>query len=392
MYNTAEIARLVRKKLEGTITDQELLLLKQWAKKSSYNADLLRKVDKEEIVLEDVLDWLKLKEDDHWTQRLESKTFSKIHGQGVLNRPKKIRFIVRLLPYVAVVTLIAFVGYFYLSQSSVEKAIVLQDLKPSVNRASVTLSDGRVIELSNEQRGIVLGKELTYQDGSLISRFDEEVFYSVLKTSPGGQYQITLTDGTKVWLNAESKLTYPSRFEGGQRVVEIVGEAYFEVTNRYTSSGEKIPFIVKTPQQEIEVLGTQFNVMAYTNDLFVQTTLVEGAVKVYAEREHLYLKPNEQGVLKDGVLHKRVVDVDYYVAWKKNEFVFQETELRDAMKILGRWYDFDVLYEGEVPITHFYGSISREKGLSEVLRIMETGGLKFRIEKIGPRNRLVVVR
>jgi ferric-dicitrate binding protein FerR (iron transport regulator) len=220
---------------------------------------------------------------------------------------------------------------------------------------------------------------------------EQKVVHATIETPRGGQYQITLIDGTKVWLNADTKLTYPSRFKGEARIVELEGEAYFDVSPLIVQ-GNKIPFLVKTAQQEIEVLGTQFNVSAYPDDDDdTQTTLVEGAVRVYSGQTILLLKPGEQGISNAKGLNKKAVDVGQYIAWKNNEFVFEETELKEALKMLSRWYDFDINLNNIFPKTHLYGSISREKNLTEVLKIMESSGLKFKIERSGDRNRLTVL-
>jgi ferric-dicitrate binding protein FerR (iron transport regulator) len=395
MYDTSEIARLIKKKLEGTITAGELLLLKSWAEQDSLNADLLEKIDNEEMVLGDVLRWVELKDSEDegdWVKRLEDSTFDKIANKSQNRSGNTIIF--RKLMMYAAVSLIISVFAFIIYRSNVldNDHIAIEDLTPGTNKALITLSDGRVIELSEEQEGVILGEEMTYGDGTLITQLDEQkVVHATIETPRGGQYQITLIDGTKVWLNADTKLTYPSRFKGEARIVELEGEAYFDVSPLIVQ-GNKIPFLVKTAQQEIEVLGTQFNVSAYPDDDDdTQTTLVEGAVRVYSGQTILLLKPGEQGISNAKGLNKKAVDVGQYIAWKNNEFVFEETELKEALKMLSRWYDFDINLNNIFPKTHLYGSISREKNLTEVLKIMESSGLKFKIERSGDRNRLTVL-
>lgn len=398
MYDISEIATLIRKKLEGTISTQELLLLDDWAKKSEANSELLKKSTNEKLLFEDVVRWLELtkeEEEGTWARNLERRTFSKIHEtvEEQVNNASRKPVYLQVLPYAAAVLLLFGVGLMYFHTGLFEdKAVVVSDLEPGSNRAFVTLSDGKVIELSDQQEGIVLGDELTYTDGSVISDLNESaVVYAELKTPRGGQYQVTLSDGTKVWLNADSKLIYPSRFEGDVREVQLDGEAYFEVASS-TIGTKKQRFVVKTAHQEVEVLGTAFNVMAYAEDVEEATTLIEGSVKLYSGTGEVLLSPGDQGLVSESQLNKRKVDIDQYLAWKNNEFIFHETELADAMKMLSRWYDFEVVYEGNMPATHFYGSISREKALSEVLKIMESSGLKFRIEKSGNRNKLTVLK
>lgn len=394
MYETSEIANLIRKKLEGTITTQELLLLKNWADGNPSYTEMLSSMDNEEMILEDVLNWLKLKEEEEegksWEQRLEAKILDKISN----DRPPKtnsVRAFRKLLSYAAVLlTVVSFTFIYYRSYVAGEHPTEIQDLTPGTNKALITLSDGSVIELREDQEGVILGKELTYGDGTLIKQLDEEnVVYATITTPRGGQYQITLADGTKVWLNADSKLTYPSHFVGASREVELIGEAYFEVAP-FDVGSRKVPFLVRTAEQEVEVLGTQFNIKAYADDADdVRTTLVEGLVQLHSFGETLLLEPGEQGVRNQQGLEKRKVDVNPFIAWKNNEFVFEETELKVALKMLSRWYDFDVSLENSFPTTHLYGSISRSKNLTEVLKIMESSGLKFEIERSGDKNRLI---
>lgn len=396
MYNTTVIAKIILKKINNTISLDEMLLLDEWAKQSLSNADLLEKMMDEELVLDDILIWLELKrgeEEITWGERLEIQTLSKIESvRNLSSLPKKRRY-TSLLLYAAAILLLCFVTLVYHQNKAIKgENKIVTDLSPGKNRAFVTLVDGRVIELSGDKNGIVSGDKLIYADGTLISDLGQEaVLYSELKTPRGGYYQITLSDGTRVWLNSDSKLTYPSRFEGDVREVELEGEAYFEVVSAIDGNKKK-PFIVKTAQQKVEVLGTVFNIMAYTDDDDVETTLIEGGVKIQAAGKMLLLNPGEQGVTDGSNLNKRKVDVGPYLAWKNNEFFFEETELRKAMKMLGRWYDFDVVYEEPIPSTHFYGTIDRNKGLSEVLKIMQNCGLKFRIEKIDGKNKLYVLK
>lgn len=395
MYDISEIAKLIRKKLEGSIDSRELAVLENWAKTDPLHIELLQKLENEEVLLNDVLLWLEMQEEEGekiWINKLERKTFEKIYAENIILLPKKQKRYLRILPYVASLLIIFFAGYFYFQDGSKENTVILEDLAPGANRALITLSDGRIIELSEEQEGIVFGKDLTYQDGTQISEFEKgEIMDLEISTPRGGQYQVTLDDGTKVWLNADSKLIYPSRFKEESREVEIEGEAYLEVAKIY-NNGKKTPFVVKTAQQKIEVLGTQFNVKAYVEESSVQTTLVEGAVKVWADSKELLLQPGEQSIVEGKELNKRKVDIDQYLAWKNNEFVFYETELQEAMKMLSRWYDFEVIYEDGIPQTHFYGTISREKGLADVLKIMETGGVKYKIEKTADSNKLIILK
>src|SRR5690606_13352531 len=184
-----------------------------------------------------------------------------------------------------------------------------EDILPGGNRATLTLADGRTINLSEAQTGIVVGDGITYLDGTGVLDNSASSVSTImsLSTPKGGTYQITLPDGSKVWLNANSTLKYPSRFGGKERVVELEGEAYFDVSQQSTANSRQasfVPFLVKTNNQTVEVLGTEFNISAYADDPVTKTTLVEGSVKVsaHAVNASTLLKPGEQGLL----LHDRI--------------------------------------------------------------------------------------
>ncbi|WP_353124933.1 FecR family protein [Parapedobacter pyrenivorans] len=275
------------------------------------------------------------------------------------------------------------------------------EVLPGGNRATLTLADGRTVELNANQEGIVVGDEITYDNGTLVleqgvadkklGQEDEQTALAVedlqLTTPKGGQYQITLPDGSRVWLNSASTLRYPSRFDNKERVVELEGEAYFEI------SEQKIPFLVHTQRQIVEVLGTRFNISAYLDDEETKTTLVVGSVQVAAvgQRDSRLLRPNQQATLHGTVLSVKEVDVDTYIDWKNGLFSFQETSLQDAMSQLSRWYDLEVTYDGNVPSTYFFGRIRRDNSLSNVLKILQKSGLNFRITNEGGKNRLIVL-
>lgn len=394
MSDVSKIAKLIKMKLEGSIDAQGLAVLENWGKENPENAKLLQKVENGDLVLKDVLLWLEIQEgDDEWIEKLTEKTFEKIHAEKEIHFPEKRKSVRRFLPYAASLVLMFLGTYAYIQYQTTEneRAFEVEDLAPGSHKALITLSDGRTIELNENQNEVVLGERLTYADGSPISDFENEAVDMQVTTPKGGQYQITLKEGTKIWLNSDSKLVYPSRFEKNRREIEIIGEAYVEVATHY-HKGEKTPFIIHVGEQKVEVLGTQFNIKAYEEESAIQTTLVEGLVKVHAGNEEILLEPGEQSVMESGKLKKRKVDVDPYLAWKNDEFMFFETELKEAMAILARWYDFEVVYETDLPETHLYGTISRKKSLTEVLKIMETSGLRYKIENRENKNKLVLLK
>ena len=297
---------------------------------------------------------------------------------------KKKRWL-RWLPYAAAASILAFVSVWYFTNDSAQKVkpeitMAANDIAPGGNRATLTLADGRSIDLSEEQAGIVVGKErILYEKGSeeLVDLEAEEVIPLVLSTPKGGAYQIMLSDGTKVWLNAASTFKYPSRFDGMERVVEIEGEAYFSV-----AKDPERPFKVISRGQQIEVLGTEFNVSAYADEVDVKTTLVEGSVELLAgiSDKHVSLAPNEQSVLRGTVISKQQVNVGPYIAWKNGDFNFDNTPLADMMRQMSRWYGVDVVYKKGVPNERFSGTMSRDVTLQTVLELLRISGVNYHIQ------------
>ncbi len=276
----------------------------------------------------------------------------------------------------------------------------LQDLPPGSNRATLMLSDGRTVDLSEGQTGIVVGDSLMYNDGSMVltaqkeSQFPDTPIPMSLITPKGGTYQVTLPDGTKVWLNAASILQYPSRFVGDERLVKLEGEAYFEVAK--AKKGSPWPFRVEVDGQSVEVTGTQFNLTAYPNSTEIKTTLVEGSVKLRAHKTNtsITLLPGEQGMLASGKLSKQPTNISSAVAWKNGDFMFDNERLESIMEDLARWYDAEIVYQNAPKNIRLYGIVSRSKNISTVLQILEmTERVKFKIEgpTTGHSERRIIV-
>lgn len=294
----------------------------------------------------------------------------------------------------ASVILILSVGGLYFLNQKKEKIVVPEsqamrfknDVNPGGNKAVLTLADGSKISLDDaadgkvaQQSGIVISKTA---DGQLVYRVDDKTAanktpeYNTVSTPRGGQYQLVLPDGTRVWLNAASKLKFPSSFaQLADRKVELSGEAYFEV-----KKDKKRPFKVEAARQEVEVLGTHFNVNAYAEGSATKTTLLEGSVKLKYNAKDYLLSPGQQAVVGAAV---RIGDVDTeeVIAWKNGNFVFADSDIKSVMNVLSRWYDIDVVYEGSITPVGFNAEISREKTLIQVLKALEkTGNVRFRIE------------
>ncbi|MBO9152275.1 FecR family protein [Chitinophaga sp. GCM10012297] len=285
----------------------------------------------------------------------------------------------------ASVLLLVSVGAYFLANRQQPQPPVAQktDVLPGGNKAVLTLADGSTITLDSTgnqviQQGATAVKQ---QGGQLLYDAGEDEFtisYNTLTTPRGGQFRIQLPDGTLVWLNAASAITYPTAFTGKERKVEVTGEAYFEVTK-----DPQKPFLVDVAgQSEIEVLGTHFNVNAYHDESSIKTVLLEGAISVKKGTEKTMLRPGQQAQTGNeaAIRVTEVADVETVVAWKNGRFSFNGADLEQVMRQLSRWYDVEIRYTGPVKKRLFVGNISRSYKLQEVLAILEASDVHFRIE------------
>ncbi len=261
------------------------------------------------------------------------------------------------------------------------------DIAPGGNKAVLTTADGSTISLTDAANGFLRNEngtaitktttgELTYSTGDQSG--GAHIAFNTLSTPRGGQYKVVLPDGSKVWLNASSSLTYPTAFTGIDRTVELTGEAFFEVTKNAA-----LPFKVKLPDASVvEVLGTTFNVMTYGDEKNQETTLVEGSVKVSNNTRNITLKPGEQAVgNKEGMLSiNRSVNTAAITAWREGNFDFRNVSIETIMRQVQRWYDVEVVYQAR--INHeFTADVSRNEPVSQLLRLLElTNRVHFKIE------------
>lgn len=365
-----EILALLQKYQEGTLSNQDQDKLDAWYlhQASSSNLQL------SEYELEDSYELLK----------------SKLPLQA---EPK----VIRLWPRVAVAASIALLlgtGIFYFAKPKeqiIPVAEKAQEIAPGGTRGILTLSNGKQIILANISAKDTIakeGEEVTIKMGAngvitYIINPDADASknnpnaFNTLSTPTGGQYNIVLADGTKVYLNAVSSIKYPTQFNGDKRLVELDGEAYFEV-----AKNKNKPFIVKSDNQSIEVLGTHFNVHAYVNESVVKTTLLEGSVAVSFKNQKSILKPGQQSNVSENFtkIKIREVDTDEAIAWKNGRFKFDNADLKTVMRQLERWYGIKVEYRGDVSDVRFSGGTFMNKNLSEVLKVLELSNIKFKVE------------
>lgn len=268
-------------------------------------------------------------------------------------------------------------------------ASTLKQIVPGGNNATLTLANGATINLNQISNGVIARNgEIAItkkEDGQLVysaavdqNDIDDKISFNTVSVPRGGQYQVVLPDGTNIWLNSESSLTYPVKFKGLERHVELKGEAYFEV-----AQDRRMPFTINANNVNIKVLGTHFNVMAYGNEPSVKTTLLEGSVMLNSHDRQALLVPGQQAAVANsgGKIDVNYVNTDDAVSWKNGYFVFRNENLVSIMRKVARWYDVDVEYESDVSHVVFGGSVSRAKNIEELLNnIQLTGSVHFKIE------------
>lgn len=396
-----QIAGLIHKHLDQRITDEERLLLEEWLREKDTNRELFLELIKKERISQGVDRMREIEEE-------KNAAFTNIISRVNISGPPPASFHIRKWQYAiaaSVLICISIATLFYINRRAIPGKNSLPvvagshqyDIPPGTSKAILTLADGTIITLDSAGNGT-----LAQQGGARVIKLDSgrlayegvnvaganEVLYNTIYTPRGGQYQITLPDGSLVWLNAASSIRFPTTFTNGERKVEVSGEAYFEITTLSDKREKKVPFIidVKTPsassKAQITVWGTQFNVMAYEDEKTVDVTLLEGAVSVSGAQENSRLKPGQQAQLnKQGIL-KIIPDADVtaVMAWKNGLFQFHNADLPTVLRQLSRWYDVDIEYKGTIPQREFEGEIQRDLTLSQVLRILEKNQVNISIQ------------
>lgn len=384
-----QFLQLLEKVSDGTATEKELALYLEWCK-SFEKKQHSKSVEFDTAIFK--------------TELLQSIQ-SKISSQRKPLRSQRMWYRLSAAA-ILLATLSASIIFFFNQKtnhtSRASHNIATQsDIAPGGNKAVLTLANGEKINLSDaangqllEQAGIKITKTTSGQLVYAVSKAQtpgtsntDAVTYNTVATPKGGQYQINLPDGTRVYLNANSSLHFPTTFAGNKREVDLKGEAYFEV-----AKNAKMPFKVHSTYQTIEVLGTHFNVNAYEDEPAIKTTLLEGSVKVVPNNSSQFqlLEPNQQASLNpnNNALKVTEVDTEEAIAWKNGNFLFQDEDLKSIMRKVCRWYDVDVTYKGTIDGSTFSGIVSRSKNVSEIIKIIEqTSNYKIKIEE----RRLIVM-
>ena len=378
-----EIRKLVKKYLHDTATKEETEKLFQWYR-SEMNADSNWDLD----AFED--------EED-----LKLFILSKIDASDLIEKQAPVyRKFYYLVSAASLAIFMAIGLYFfnnnnqtYVSPTSVKKVVKQKaiDIQPGTNKAILTLSNGKKIILDDSQNEVVIndGAIKVHKNAKGIIEYtlnrlgkeqnektEVQTGYNTIQTPIGGKFQLTLADGSKVWLNSASSLRFPVYFSGDNRTVELKGEAYFEVAK---SQNKK--FTVRSGNQTVEVLGTHFNINAYSDEPVITTTLIEGAIRVVELNTQKFqiLKPGEQSKVHNDIkIQKKDTQAD--IAWKDGYFYFENSSIETVMRQLGRWYGITARYESVLPQQHFEGAISTNLTLLEVLEILQKSNVHFSLE------------
>lgn len=370
--NIFQLARIIAASLRGKANDEEQRTLREWLSVSTRN----------EKIYDGFKDGKRLEQ-----KIVESRqiNWEKDYQQFITKRQRtrKNRRMKTIIRYAAILTLPIVAASIFLLQKNDRQAIVSisEVIKPGEHKAVLITGGGDRITLSDstlspiqEQNGMIVNVMnnkvfYTLPEDSLCTQ--ESPIFNTLQIPRGGEYFLTLADGTEVWLNAETEIRYPVQFTGNKRVVYLDGEAYFTV-----APDKKKPFTVVSTHASVSVLGTQFNFRAYPDEQDVQTTLVSGSVIMQSEKykQQVKLVPGEQGVLekRSANLTKLEVNTYLYTAWKDGRFAFRDARLEDLFNILARWYDLSVFYQSpEAKDIRFTGDLNKTDDFKSILKIIE---------------------
>lgn len=378
-----DISALISIYQKGEMDSNSRQKLDAWLAEDPVNQILLDELMQENKVQSKFAKFRAIDEAKGW-QRVKDGI---AEGALVKNHAKTVRIWPRITMAAAIALVIFSVGLFYYTgkNKGFSHGAYRNDVPPGKTGATLTLANGKKISLTDAGKG-----ELANEAGISISKTAEgQVVYEVrvsksdsnhintLTTAKGETYILTLPDKSTVWMNAASSLTYSAALlERGVRRVKLEGEAYFQI-----AKDKAHPFIVESGDQQVQVLGTHFNVRAYRSEKIFRTTLLEGSVKVSEDGKTKVLSPGFEAINKSGEIIVEKADTEWAVAWKNNKFIFDSQRIEDIMPMIERWYNVEVIYTGEIPSDAFWGSVSRYDNISKVLGALEsTGNVHFKIE------------
>lgn len=388
MALSENIKLLIEKFFKGEISPEEKIVLDEW-----YHS-----FDDSEV------EWFATENDSEHQlgNRIHKRLIETIHEEESIDNRPRINWRRIIAVAAIVVSVMTVVSYFILFSESPQAKIVqvkpvekipTNEIIPGGNKALLTLEDGSTIILDSASTGTIIQQgniKVQKLKNGLVAYLvnnkqvspNDKAFYNTISTPRGGEYQVTLSDGTKVWLDAASSIRFPIIFTGNERKVFITGEAYFEV-----AKNEKMPFKVKAGHSEIEVLGTHFNVNAYEDEASIKTTLLEGKVKISApliagNHSAKFLVPGQQADLNKAGNIKIIenADTEAAVAWMKGYFQFKSADLHSILRQISRWYDAEIVYDGNVN-THFTGQLNKNLDVLQLFKTLSlTNEVTFKTE------------
>lgn len=369
------IEDLIVKFQTGLISPQELTELSEWY--NSYSDEEVTIVTDEPLQKEQV------------RERMLNGLLNKIRIEQPAIKTNVYRMQAKFwAASVAVLLILSLLAWFGINRNKYVKSpdFAVQSssdtILPGRPRAVLLLADGQKVVLDTAQDGIVVDGAIHYADGrSLASNVDLDKMSDLqLYVPKGGVYHITLSDGTQVWLNSDSRLRYPAKFASTEREVELDGEAFFMVKGQFSTKGQRIPFFVKTQRQTVEVLGTQFNVNGYSTQVFSKTTLLEGKVNIHVADQRIILKPGQQASTRGNLTKIKNVDAQMEIAWKEGKFNFDGKSFEETMAEIGRWYDLSIKYNGKIPNVELVGDAYRNEKINLVLRLLDAADVRYQLD------------
>lgn len=367
------LAYLLSRQLVGVLSEKELAELRQWLEADELNRQLLEEMSRKNFYTE---------------KQVEESLFHSLAAFRLVQaRRQRHLFRVRMRRRVASVAAVLVLGVvaasLYFRVPEEVKVVQTEILPAGESRAILTLANGERLELGEQ-----LSDSVVLQEGGRLKATGEEVSYegetvevteeNVLEVPRKGEFRLVLADGTRVWMNSESRIRYPVNFAGAERRVHLEGEAYFEV-----AKNKDMPFVVEMGEAAIRVLGTSFNARAYKDEASIFATLTEGKIQLSAGEQTLVLRPDEQGIVgKNGELTKKRVNTRLYTGWKDGRFIFAEQTLEEMMNTLARWYDIEVFFEDTaVREVTFTGNLKRYDSFDKIIELLEmTGMAHFKVD------------
>ena len=379
-YTPQEIARLILLCWHGEVDKQLMTELEEWLEESADNRSFYESLGARSYQETECQEYMKYDSRKDWKR-----------VKVAMKRRKRVPFRY-LLPYAALVLIaigLAWMIKYKNTGKSEQPVSMVETIRPGSSKAQLVLPDGRRVDLEVDRGCQQLKGENFVNDGKQLVYHEQEngkrIQWHTLSVPRGGEYKLVLADGTRVWLNSQTRLVYPTCFVGSERVIELDGEAYFQVARDTT-----MPFVVRVGKNAVRVYGTSFNVSAYREDANMITTLETGSVGLWVGEKEYRLVPGDQAdvTVATGTVVKYRVNADAYCSWRNGTFIFEEERLESILNRLSRWYNVDIFYQNEsIKDLHFTGDLGRYEDFMEVLKLI---GLTTNVEFVVNGRNIIV--